>query len=171
MGSVTVVLGLFSASPAWGAAPAGTSRRGGDMGMRTQSPVGGVTKAGVQEGEQVLHWKLSISAHSSRCGNTGIHIPDRDSPRRLSLTSESAEERKGTASAVHRSGRRSRCRGPPSCFLKPVPSFARALLWRFCYSPESPVLLWDQKETACQGHRALGFHHRPGQPRLLSPAL
>lgn len=94
------------------------------MGTQTQSPVGGVSEVGVQEGEQVLHGKLSISAHSSRRGNTGTHVPDSDCARRLSLTSESAEERKGATSAVHQSGRRSRCRGPPPCPSKPVPSFA-----------------------------------------------
>lgn len=98
--------------------------------------------------------------------------PRQGQSRRLSLTSEPAEERKGTASAVHQSGRRSRCRGSSSCCLNLVASFARALLWRFCYIPEeSPVLLWDQKETAWEGHRALGFHHRPGQPHLLCSAL
>lgn len=32
------------------------------------------------------------------------------------------------------------------------------------------MLLWDQKEIACEGHGALGFHHRPGQLLPLSPA-
>lgn len=120
---------LFLCYPCLEAAPAWTSRRGGDRekGMQTQSPMGGVSKVGVQEGEQVLHWKLSMSAHSSRCGNTRAHVPDSDCARRLSLTSESAKERKWTTIAVHQSGRRSRCRGPPCCPFKPVPSFATGL--------------------------------------------
>lgn len=86
--------------------------------MRTQSPVGGVTKAGVQEGEQVPHWKLHLRAFKQVRKHWDPR-PRQGQSRRLSLTSEPAEERKGTASAVHQSGRRSRCRGPPSCCLKP----------------------------------------------------
>lgn len=75
-------VGLVLFQPCLEAATVWASRRGGDgeMGIQTQSPVGGVTRVGVQEGEQVLHWKLSVSAHSSGCGNTGIHVPDGDSP-------------------------------------------------------------------------------------------